>query len=448
MPSSRAMIVALAAALFILFSCGEAPSQPDEGPRPAGNITEYRGGHIFDGERFVEGRLCVAGGAFVACGEPVVEVVNLDSGFVIPPFGDAHTHHFDGPYTLGWHRSVYLNAGFFYAMTLTAPTSDVLSIRDQLSRPKNVDVATSLGGITGPKSHPAEIYEAVALGIMSFEEQVARAAEIRASRKRADDAYYVVSTPEDVETKLALLLSHEPDLVKVFLRNSQRFDEGFGKWGPGGGIDPDLLPQIRRITEEAGLRLVVANSSIGDFRTSLEARADLVSHLPCYQDSMSDPDNPYFHVDTAEECLISEQEAQRAAAIGMASVLVVTEWAKDRPEPYVDWERQNVASLEAAGAPLAIGSNAYGSTAIDGLIAGVEKGFFEPARLLRLATTETTSVIFPKRRVGCLESGCEASFLVLDGNPLDDFARIRSIRLRVKDGTTLTLEEIEGSGES
>ena len=132
----------------------------------------------------------------------------------------------------------------------------------------------------------------------------------------------------------------------------------------------------------------------------------------------------------------------------MTSVLIVSEWAKNRPEPHVDWEMHNIAVLEAAGAPLAIGSNAYGSTVIDGLIAGAESGYFEPSRLLRLATTDTARAIFPGRRAGCLATGCEASFLVLDDNPLDDFSNIRSIRLRVKDGVPLTPEEIGASGGS
>lgn len=47
-----------------------------------------------------------------------------------------------------------------------------------------------------------------------------------------------------------------------------------------------------------------------------------------------------------------------------------------------------------------------------------------------------------------MRRGCEASFLVLDADPLEDFTSIRSIRLRVKDGETLTPEEIEASEES
>ena len=416
----------------------------DEPGPMASEIIEYRGGRVFTGEGFVEASLCVGGRFFVDCPPDAGSRLDLAGGFVIPPLGDAHTHHFDGPYTLSWQRQAYLDAGVFYAMTLTAPTSGVLEIRDQLRGPGNVDVATSMGGITGPESHPAEIYEALALGIRSYEEQVARAEEIRASRKWADDAYFVLETVADLEEKWPLILGNRPDVVKVYLRTSERYDEGYGKWGPGGGLDPELLPLVSRLSEEAGLRLAVASSSLGDFRASLAAGADLVSHLPCYQDTMSDPESPYYGVDTDDKCRLSEEDAEAAAAAGMGAVLIVSEWAKDRPEIYVEWEKRNTALLEAAGAPLAIGSNAYGSTVVDGLIAGAEKGFFEPARLLRLATTDTARLIFPERRVGCLDVGCEASFVVLEGNPLESFEQIQNVRLRVKDGELLAPADNDG----
>ena len=431
--AKRHELLALVCLVPMMVACGERV-EVDEPGLPASEIVEYRGARVFTGEGFVEASLCVGEKSFVECPQNAGSLVDLAGGFVIPPLGDAHTHHFDGPYGLPWQRQAYLEAGVFYAMSLTAPTSGVLEIRDQLKGPGNVDVATSMGGITGPDSHPAEIYEALALGIRSFEEQVARAEEIRASRKSADDAYFVLETPADLEEKWPLIVRNRPDVVKVFLRTSERYHEGYGKWGPGGGLDPELLPLVSQLADEAGLRLVVANSSLGDFRASLASGADVVSHLPCYQDTMSDPESPYYGVDTDDDCRLSAEDAEAAAAAGMGVVLIVSEWAKDRPEFYVEWEKLNTALLEKAGAPLAVGSNAYGSTVVDGLIAGAEKGFFEPARLLRLATTDTARLIFPERRVGCFDAGCEASFVVLDGNPLESFEQIRKIRVRIKDG--------------
>ncbi|MBT8063078.1 MAG: amidohydrolase family protein [Gammaproteobacteria bacterium] len=403
-------------------------------------VTRYSGGQIFDGKEFRARELCVRDTGLVACpSSPDVEV-RVDGAFLTPPVGDAHTHHFDGPGTLAWHTSIAFKSGTFYAMNMTAMTSQVALIRDRMGGPDYVDAISSTGGITGPESHPAEIYEALALGAYSYEDQLKRTDEIRASRKVADDAYYVVESEQQLAQKWPLILAGKPDFIKVFLRSSERYDEGFGKWGPGGGIDPRLLPLIREQSHSAGLRLAVANSSIDDFRASLAAQADIVTHLPCYQDSSQDPTSPYYDTDSAEECLISSAEAGQAAAQGMSVVLIVTEWAKERPAEQVQWERQNLDTLRAAGVRFAIGSNAYGSTLTEGLMAGMKKEFLPPTELLRVATMDTPSLIFPERQVGCLDVGCEASFIAFGGNPLEDEQQLANIVLRVKDGNKLAVD--------
>ncbi len=65
------------------------------------------------------------------------------------------------------------------------------------------------------------------------------------------------------------------------------------------------------------------------------------------------------------------------------------------------------------------------------------RGFFDAATLLRLWTEDTARTIFPGRRIGRLAEGYEASFLVLDGDPLRDFSAVGQIGLRVKQGREL-----------
>lgn len=397
-------------------------------------ITAFTHARIFDGMRFVSRDLCVSGAVIVECPAIPDTTIDLAGTFITPPFGDAHTHHFDGSFTLDWHISLGLESGAFYAMTMTAPTSGVLQIRDRLAGAGNVDVASSLGGLTGPKSHPAEIYEALALGFRTYEQQVEHADIIHASRRMADNAYYLVETEEDVRQKMALLLANNPDHIKVYLRHSERYDEGWGKWGPGGGVDPNLLPLISSLSGENNKRLAIAVSSVEDYRASLNAKADLITHLPCYQDTESDPESPYFDISTKEECLLAPNDALRAAQSGMANTLVVTEWAKDRTPKIERWEKANINALREAGARLLVSVDAYGSTLTEGLIAGVEKGFFTATELMRIATMDTSAFIFPGRKVGCLDIGCEASFIGFAANPTTDISAIRSITYRMKDG--------------
>jgi len=422
---------------LILSACAQSAEDQAASQSP---VTAYTGAYVFDGTKFEARPICISNKMIIACSNRPDTMVNLDGLYITPPFGDGHTHHFDGIYTVDWHMSLGRNSGTFYAMTMTAPTSGVVSIRERLNGSDAVDVATSMGGITGPDSHPAEIYEALALGIRSYEERVERYDDIKRSKLSADNAYYVVETPEDVRRKLSDLLDANPDHIKVFLRDSQRYDEGYGKWGPGGGINPDLLPLISTLTKQAGKRLAVSASSLADYRAGLDVEADIITHLPCYQDTEEDPASVYFSIAKAEECLLSNKDAEKAAQIGLATTLITTEWEKDRADKWVEWERANIDTLKSANATLVVATNGYGATLTPGLIAGVEKGFFTAPEMLELASMTTPKTIFPDRKVGCLDLGCEASFIAFSDNPLENIKAIEEISFALKDGTPVELD--------
>ena len=94
----------------------------------------------------------------------------------------------------------------------------------------------------------------------------------------------------------------------------------------------------------------------------------------------------------------------------------------------------NVRTLLAAGVHLAVGSDSYRDDASNEVRYLATLGVFDDMSLLRLWSEATPKAIFPNRRVGCLDDGCEVSFLALGANPSADFSIVRDIRLRVKDG--------------
>jgi imidazolonepropionase-like amidohydrolase len=61
-------------------------------------------------------------------------------------------------------------------------------------------------------------------------------------------------------------------------------------------------------------------------------------------------------------------------------------------------------------------------------------GVIDELALLKLWAEDTPRSIFPQRRIGFLRAGYEASFLALEGNPLDDWRNVRRIKLRFKQG--------------
>ncbi len=100
--------------------------------------------------------------------------------------------------------------------------------------------------------------------------------------------------------------------------------------------------------------------------------------------------------------------------------------------------RANIRLLNAAGVHFAVGTDGP-KTALDEIDNLRRLAVFDEPALLRLAVTDTARAIFPGRRIGCLEAGCEASFLVLEGDPLTDPAALRHIGRRVKQGFVLEL---------
>ncbi|MDX1624103.1 MAG: hypothetical protein R3199_08980, partial [Gemmatimonadota bacterium] len=78
--------------LALVAAIALAPGPPPEEPTIA-----FVGGRWFDGERFVERTVHVRGGWFVpADTQPADSVVDLAGAWVVPPFGEAHTHALGG----------------------------------------------------------------------------------------------------------------------------------------------------------------------------------------------------------------------------------------------------------------------------------------------------------------------------------------------------------------
>jgi imidazolonepropionase-like amidohydrolase len=99
---------------------------------------------------------------------------------------------------------------------------------------------------------------------------------------------------------------------------------------------------------------------------------------------------------------------------------------------------QNLRHLKDAGVRLAVGSDTMPGA---GVLAEIEflkdTEVFSNLELLTMWSETTPNVIFPQRKIGALEDGYEANFLVLEGNPVQDFSWAKRIRMRVKQGDPL-----------
>jgi imidazolonepropionase-like amidohydrolase len=85
---------------------------------------------------------------------------------------------------------------------------------------------------------------------------------------------------------------------------------------------------------------------------------------------------------------------------------------------------------------LAIGSD-HSDSPLEEVAAIRDLNIFSNVELLKLWCENSAQYIFPNRKIGFLKPGYEASFLVLNGNPLIDWKATGMIESRYKQGVLL-----------
>ncbi|MBT8234879.1 MAG: hypothetical protein KJO04_01695, partial [Bacteroidia bacterium] len=126
----------------------------------------YENGHWFNGQEFERKTHYSIDGVFYEnmTGKPD-SILDLKQGFVIPPFGDAHTHNLADPSKIDSLEKKYVQDGIYYVQVLTNYASKADSIRDRFSSPETIDVKYANGGLTSTLGHPHLAYETSALNL-------------------------------------------------------------------------------------------------------------------------------------------------------------------------------------------------------------------------------------------------------------------------------------------
>ncbi|MEJ7861076.1 MAG: amidohydrolase family protein [Pyrinomonadaceae bacterium] len=398
---------------------------------------KFINGQWFDGKNF-KPRTFYSEGGILTQNKPlkIDEVIDLANGYVVPPFGDAHTHMLDGAFQIKQQVDMYLRDGVFYAKVVTNTFTGASAASSYVNNPTSVDAAYSHGGLTADYSHPIEVYEALALGFYNRNQQQENIDRIWASRLRENDAYYIIDTADDLESKWSSILEKRPDFIKVYLWHSEGYDERLKQKGRTGGVDPQLLPAIVSKAHAAGLRVTAAVNTAYDFHVALLAGVDEMSHLPGY--FFAENEDIRIYEISLEDAKLAKKLDVTITITGSVYTANVT---PERARPIKVNQIRNLKLLKSQNVRLAIGSDNYGKTPYVEVAYLKNLGVFSNLELLKMWCEDTPKTIFPKRRIGRLKKGCEASFLVLDGNPLKDLEQTKKIRLRFKQGNFINISE-------
>jgi hypothetical protein len=360
----------------------------------------------------------------------VDQTIDLHGGFVIPPLAEGHNHWLE-PSKVDDYNACYLADGVYYVRDMANIPFLVDQFRDKVNLPTSVDFVSAMTGFTGPGAHPAEIIgQMVGMGILpkDWKPDYDKQAE------------FVVRTEKDIDERFPLLLEQHPAYVKAFLLFSDRYQENLKDPNVKPylrGMDPKLLPHLVKLAHSAGLKVIVHIYSAADFRNAVAAGVDELAHFP---------GNGYGLMKSPEHFEITAEDA-KAAAKAHVSVTTTISWLgkfKEKNSPSYEITRDqilipNMKLLRAAGVRILIGSDEFRRDVVPELQSLRLLGMFSDVELLRMDTESTAQVIFPNRKIGKLQDGYEANFLVLDRDPAANLDNLNSISLRVKQGRRISV---------
>jgi imidazolonepropionase-like amidohydrolase len=211
--------------------------------------------------------------------------------------------------------------------------------------------------------------------------------------------------------------------VKFYLEDSEHHVQRKGKPEFFGkrGLDPALFAQGVAMVKQAGIATTVHVRSAADFRLAIHAGVDEITHLPLEPITAAD-----------------------AAAVARAGITVVTTMNSHRPAPAdaAGIHKDNLALLKQAGVKLVAGTDNGGRALLQEMHALGGTGVFTMSELIHITTTAPAQYLFPRRKLGKLEDGYEASFIAFAGNPLRNPPTLMKVVYAVKQGKILKLEPL------
>lgn len=417
------------APLAILMAALGAPGAADAqgipaslGPDAGETVVAFTGGHVWNGEEFVDRPLVVRDGRFVDPSVRPDSTVDLAGGYVVPPFGDAHPHMFADTLTAQW-SDLYLENGIFYVLNLTGPAENARRVRRtyDFTEAGTLDVAYVHGGIstsTGDRPHPASFFE-------RYRDLFGAPEDAEGEWTLEGDAYWFMESVDEVRERWSEYIAQDPHVVKVYVMES-------GGEGCGYGLCPDALRAVVDRAHDVGKRVFAHVNTAADVRLALDAGVDGLAHLPGGNDGVS-VDEPKYWLDS--------ETIRRAGRAGIvltptASLLVedVAPFRRSEIREEIARQRRQLRRLHEAGVRIALGADEWETSALHEALYLHEQDVFDNRTLLEIWSETTPKAIFPDRPIAELTPGHEASFLVLARNPLEDFDAVREIRLRVKEG--------------
>jgi hypothetical protein len=355
--------------------------------------------------------------------EIIDTVVNLENDYIIPPFAEAHNHNI-GTGVVEWDKRAidnFLHAGVLYVKIQgNLPVNEAYKKALEINKPGALEVQFAQGNITASNGHPIKlIHDLHGRGYYKG----------NTIESLYNSRYFTMDDEGDIIKKWPFVQQFQPDFIKILLVNSDQYEKNKSDtsiWYKG--LNPDLIPTLVLKAHQNGLRISAHINNSFDFHHALINNVDEIAHMPRMISGLG-----YIPISADDAKLAAKNKTFIITTLAISLFQGGTLKKEDIPLAK-KLQTEDLKTLYNNAALLAIGSDDPSDTSIKEAMYIKNLNVFDNLTLLKIWTENTPKTIFPNRKIGSIEEGYEATFLALEGNPIQNFENVSQINLKFKQG--------------
>ena len=383
---------------------------------------EFRNGNWYNGTGFTPGTWYVANGVFSKKAPSKIDtVVDLQNRFVTPPMGDAYCSSVAGSSNAANNLRMYTDEGTFYLQILSNTQESRTAVQNLVNKPGAPDAQFANGGITCTLGYPFIKYEAPAQGIRNPQTIAQRYDFIKEQRKMEGDGYWFVDSKDALNKTWPKIMAQKPGVISIYLLDTQNSGGKESK-----GLTEDVAKAVIKKAHKSGLHVFAHIETAEDVRLGIKLGVDGFANLPGHNwDGMGDLKK--YELTDADLKLLVKKKSALVTLFSHAQTSMNNPAVKDFHVKTLKRLLENDVNVVLGADDPQRGSRAE-------LNYWYMLGEIDYARVLKVLCENTPRAIFPKRKIGKIENGYEASFLVLSDNPLGNILKIRVADFKMKNG--------------
>ena len=406
------------------------------GQAPATRTYELRNGNWYNGKDFTPGTWYVVNGLLSKKTPAKVDsVVDLQGRWVTPPMGDAFCSSVAENSSAANVTKLYTEEGTFYLQILSNTQAGRTTVQGLLNKPGAPDATFGNGGLTCTLGYPFIKYEAPAQGIRNPEVIAQRYDFIKQQRKMLGDGYWFIDSKESLDKEWEKIKAQNPGVILIYLLDTQN---NGGKENKGLTADAAKaiikkahksdfsVKSVFNSANKTDLRVYAYVETADDVRLGLKLGVDGFANMPGHNwDGSGD----------TKKFELTDADLQQLAKKKTAVITLFSHGQSVTPRPAVqEFHIKTLKRLFDNNVNVVLGSDDPQRTARAELNYWHILGNLDATNTLKVLCENTPRAIFPKRKVGKIEEGYEASFLVLSDNPLTNILKIRASVFKMKNG--------------